>query len=222
MPIDELTTLIEAAHQRITHDTNIVADAIECGRLLTEAREMVWAEGDLWIEWLRENVTVHPTTAYDYMRLYRYRDKIHGITTLSDAVALISKKSLTAEMISEIKRLHDGGKGLTQVELATLFGVRKSTINYHVNSKARNRSKSAQREQRKRERRALDREREQIMVKSAGGPTSVAYEHIRKVLIALEQAAAESQPYERRAQVHEAMQRAYDVEDAIVHASRLS
>lgn len=217
-PLRVLRQRIERAHKRIIADRNdVVSSAVECGQWLTEARELVDTE---WVAWMRENLTVHPTTAYVYMRLYRHREQIADQPTIDAAVRLLSTASLSPEAIAEIRRLYDNGHGLKQTALAEMFGVRKSTINYHVHAESRNRVKTVQRATRYRATQALQREQQHQTIKTAGGPLSVAYGHVRKALEALQRADGEEQSYERRRYVQEAIARAYEVEDAIVAANK--
>jgi hypothetical protein len=68
--LDSIGDTIEAEHQAAQHDArSALAHALECGRLLLEAKTAV-AHGD-WLAWLAEHTTVTSRQSQRYMRLGR-------------------------------------------------------------------------------------------------------------------------------------------------------
>jgi Protein of unknown function (DUF3102) len=78
--IAEINTL-HAKVEKATRTT--LTDAIRIGKLLFEIKTKVKADGDKWLDWLKEHVTTFDTrTAQRYMKLYKGRNKI-GIRHVS-------------------------------------------------------------------------------------------------------------------------------------------
>lgn len=73
--------------------------AVECGRLLLEAKETVPHGG--WDAWLRLNTTVSPRTAQLYMRIARH---VEGDPAKAQRVADLSVREAAAEAAGERRR----------------------------------------------------------------------------------------------------------------------
>lgn len=219
MNLDNLAKQINQKHALITGVKNPLKDAIVCGELLLKAQKEV-VKGE-WVEWMRQHLTVHPTTAFGYMRLAKHKDQVQGkYTGIDPALAALSSSGLTPEAKGEMIRLYNGGAGKTLDEIAKLFGVQKSTVHYHVSAQQRNRIKTVQRKQRSQADRALQREQERRSMSKIKDPVGTAYGRVRQAQQSLDQALAGDLNYEKRLAVSEALNSLYQAEDALVRASK--
>lgn len=216
---------IRKLHERITVTENPLGDAIRAGELLNEVRESMLAEKGAFKNWLAANFDGHYSTASGYMRLYALRDELKDdkgnwkYTGIDPALLAFSSAALSPEAISEMRRLRRNGVQLE--EIGRMFGIRKSTVHYHVAATERNRIKRLQRNRRADANRALERERNAAWMDKQKDPLGEAYSLIRKAAQLMDRISTDKDmSYERKRHLLEAMAALYKVEDEIVAASK--
>lgn len=199
--------------------------AVRCGELLLEAQQRV-PRGH-WTVWLEENVEMHKTTAFAYMRLARNKEAVQAgnFNGIDPALAALSDgKTLTDTEKDEMRRLYkNGNSGLSLDELATTFGVRKSTVWYWVSAKQRDRVKRLQRHQRDRDRKAAETAIRRQIITRKGGEIARAYSEIRRAQQKIDaEARAQDMDPMRRVRLLEALDALYAAEDKLADAQKLA
>jgi len=219
--LDDLAYEINKEHALIVAPGNeSVVRAIKCGELLIEAQKSV-AKGE-WVVWMRENLTIVPTTAFKYMRLAKHKELVLGgdFSGIDPAIEHLSgRRQLSDEEKLEAIKLYKRGR--TMQEIAELLNVRKSTVHYWVTAKDRNRTKRLQRSVRERAKRALQREEQAKQVKAAGGLAAQAYSFVRRAEQRVDQRLAEKDiEWEERRWLTEALVSLQKAEDELASAIR--
>jgi hypothetical protein len=99
LALPDLARAIEREHQAARRAARTALEhAMECGRLLIEAKAQVGHGG--WLPWLEANCTLRPRTAQAYMRLARELPKLPeqeaqrvADSSVRDAIAQLSKQA---------------------------------------------------------------------------------------------------------------------------------
>lgn len=220
----EVAVQINDLHRKITAPgSDVIRSAIECGELLIKVQQSV-PKGQ-WVMWAKANLEMHVTTAFGYMRLARNKVEVlaGNHSGIDPALAALSGEiRLGVEAKQEIVRLYDNGKGQTLEQIADLFGVKKSTVWYHVSAKSRNRTKLLQRTQRAQARRALEREEQSRAAQRLGGPIAEAYSLVRKAEQIVDARTRLKIDVDERRHLMEALTALYTVEDELSEAIRRS
>lgn len=130
--LGELAAQINAEHEQVWRAGRVALEhAVKAGVALLQAQALVERGG--WLTWMAENVTVHPTSAYKYMRLARYKDEVlaSGVDGVQAGLDLIADKPwhersrLDAEdkaTMRDLIKTHSLG------EVAECFGCAESTV----------------------------------------------------------------------------------------------
>jgi Protein of unknown function (DUF3102)/Helix-turn-helix domain of resolvase len=131
--LDELAQRINAEHDEFKRVGRVALEhAVKCGEALIEAQAQV--QHGRWLAWLHENVRVHPTTVYKYMRLARFRDRVLAAdaTGVEHALRLVAdgpwhhRTLPTADDKAEMRRLLESGESMEAI--AKSFDVATSTV----------------------------------------------------------------------------------------------
>lgn len=88
--LKELTAIANDEHAALVRrGRELIEHAIKAGSALLEARRRFHGIG--WIDWMERSLTMHPTTAYRYMRIAEYADQVResGIDSI-EAVQLLA------------------------------------------------------------------------------------------------------------------------------------
>lgn len=95
-----------------------VDDATEIGRLLTEEKGRL--EHGEFLPWLKENISFHIDTAYQYMKVFRHKNKIRSVRNLQEAYRLV--ENLEAQERREKERVNRQKiKQFEQTRVPTIF-----------------------------------------------------------------------------------------------------
>lgn len=129
--LDDLAAEINAEHQQVWRaGREALVHAVKCGKALLKAQE--GCPTGTWLRWLEANVSVHPTSAYKYMRLARHADKVlEAGEGVQHALELVSgepwhkRRALTDEDRAEMVRL---AAAHSLEEIAETFGCAVSTV----------------------------------------------------------------------------------------------
>jgi Protein of unknown function (DUF3102) len=107
-----------------------IEHAVECGRLLIQAKAQV-AHGE-WLPWIEANTTVHPRTAQVYMRLARELPKLSEANanrvahlTIREAIVAVSQHTASIAALPP-QRQHQ------LIERAEANGERLASARHHV------------------------------------------------------------------------------------------
>lgn len=211
-----------------------VLHAIRAGEALLAAQDLV-PDGE-WQRWVDANVRFHYATVSKYQRIAFYRveverwmadpqskgSAIDAWKSLRGLPPMRSAKTIEPTVREEIAIL--AGTGLSNREIARVVGVSDVTVRIHTDpeyAKLRQRQARAAGRRRKAAKSALDRQEIAAEIKRKGGSLAVAYEHIRKLALALDAAMVETDEADERAEIREARSKVHLIDDAIVRASKL-
>lgn len=222
--LDGLAQQIEESHAR----TELAAEAlveciIDCGQRLLEARAKV--PNGHWGKWVRENLTMHPKTARDYIKFAIHAEVLRANLPDSRLAAkrLLQRMDLPRlnaadEQKTLAKRMK--AEGMTQQQIADYFHVSAARVSQWLNpERAKQLDRKRQAKQAK-AKRLLKKDENNSVVRKGHRDISVAYTHLRKCLDALDKVAGPNA--ECRRAVTAAIDALHKAEDEIVKASKAS
>jgi transposase len=227
----ELARLADAANTEHRQVLQLAATALDhatrCGEALIAAHDAV-TDGD-WEVWLAQNFEGDRVTAYRYIRIAAYKDRLaphtaRGGVSLRRGLQLVShlprvggegggaQPSITRDETMEVQRLL--ADGWTKREVAAMLGVGQHTVNRRANPVATRAADKRRRHRARAARHAL--RREEVAAEATGGSLAEAYSLLRRLAQELDRTEIDSR--ELRAHVSAALGFVHRAEDELVKA----
>ncbi len=241
LTVDELVIWIQREHDACEVAVrNTLEHAINCGKGLLLAREMVPAG---WVAWLDQNVSFENVRAYQYMRIAANEDHVResGAMNFGQAKAAVTglprvqfmhrdSPRYDPAVVDQVKQLRSDG--LTQRGISNELGIGLTTIRAILDPSAaraasrRDKAKDAkQRAAFRAETERLERERERRITereaRAAGGAVADAYAAVRKAASKVDSAFMAADNTEERRCLRSALSSIHKAEEQIVAALRI-
>jgi hypothetical protein len=181
---------------------------------------------DDWAGWLEE-LHLTPYQAFLFMRAERYpdlmrRDKPASLDAISRLLPQGQGQAYDQEQARLAQRLHDGG--MTRRDLRTRFGVSQTTLTRWLDPERYAQEQARARESLVRRRERLDQEaqrRREAAMKAKGGPSSRAYQDLRRAIVATDEAARDAHNrgnLDEKQALDQALAALYRAEDKLAEA----
>jgi transposase-like protein len=228
--LDGLAAAINAEHALIWRaGREALEHAITCGELLLKAQGQVGTGH--WLNWMSDNVGVHPTTAYRYMRLGRFASDLRASDAEGVEEALRSiaghpwhnRQRIDDEVKSQMVEMA-GQHGMTITEIAEAFGCSQSTVWYWVSPKSRAAHVRSQQQMRDRHARVADEltaRRNKALARESGGAVADGYSLLRRCLQKVDIARTDEHNREAKAALGNAIAKLHEAEDEMARALKL-
>lgn len=240
MSLDELAAeanrehsyALEAASAAVNH-------AIKAGEALTQIRDALASrpDGQSFMTWLGSEFGASDATAFTYMRLYAYRDRIRNSGIDSQGIyqakqflrglpMVIADESNRGkrydEEVKEMAReLWADGKGISLSEIARITGASRGVVTLWVDPAERQRKKERRRRYREKliaQRQTAQRKRVETAIQNRADTVSRAYSMIRKLTQVVDQGKVEVQDREGKEALRRAEDFLHQADAAIVKA----